>query len=177
MQDIKSELIRAFIVHWRSLCKNDAVPECEEYLDNILPQVAPFLLIYDFSDEDLTVRYQGTGVAQRWGQDLTGKSWFQFNRHLPKRLILANCRDCLMYRCGVLGESFFQTNLGQKIELESMMLPLSVKAGRPPRLANVSAALADAEQSGNARNSSGRRRMTWFDAGFGIPPHAMRRRR
>lgn len=175
VDEFKAEQTRAFFEHWRGLCSDDAVPDVQDYLDHILARVAPYLLMYDYSGDDLIARFQGTNIVQRWTKEITGQSWFTVNPYIPKALVLANCRDCLDYRCGVWGQSIYVTTSGREVPLENMMLPLRAKAGRPPRFVNISSLL---EVMGEGEIGKARvvtRAMSWLDAGFGVPPHALRR--
>ncbi|MBL8644266.1 MAG: hypothetical protein JNK21_10060 [Rhodospirillaceae bacterium] len=172
----KSELNRIFFEHWRGLCVGGRVPLADVYLDQIEPRVAPYLLMYDLLPHDLHVRFQGDEASKRVGANLTGQSWFTINHYLPKDLVLANCRDCVVYACGVWGESAFITDSGREITLENIMLPLAPRDDRPPRLVNISALLDEYTQSDGEKARVVPRRMTWLDAGFGVPPHPMRRR-
>jgi hypothetical protein len=172
----KSELNRIFYEHWRSLCTADDVPNSEDYVDRMEPRAASYMLMYDLMPDDLWVRYQGTEASIRVGVNLTGKSWFSINHYMPKQLVLENCRDCVAYKCGVWGESAYVTASGREITLENIMLPLRPKEGRPPRLVNISALMEAIKAEDGAKAQVLPRRMTWLDAGFGIPPHPMRRR-
>jgi hypothetical protein len=175
VNNFKSALNRVFFDHWRSLCTTDNVPVAENYVDNIEPRVAPYLLMYDLLPDDLHVRFQGDEANKRVGVNLTGQSWFSINHYMPKEMVLGNCQDCVTYKCGVWGESTYVTASGREITLENIMLPLIAQDGRPPRLVNISALMAEiTEKDRKVRVVP--RRMTWLDAGFGVPPHPMRRR-
>lgn len=172
----KSEITQQFFMHWRGLCKDGSIPTTEDYLDRFEPRLMPIVFMFDHLDTDLIIRYQGAQIVARWGANYTNQSWLTMNLFLPHDKVLANTRDCVLYRCGSLSESIFVTSAGRRIRLENLMLPLKAQGDRPARLVVVSSFLDTITESDGTKDVVEPLVRDWFDAGFGRPPHAIRTR-
>jgi hypothetical protein len=169
MQDFQSPLIRQFVAHWKQLCPPGDIPTTEDYMDNMNPKVAKYLMIFDVFSEDMIVRFQGEGISERRQLEQTGKSWFTLNPHLDAPAVLHNVWHAIQQPCGVWTEAIFVTNVQRRLRVEALSLPLRVKEGRPPRILNTSIGLDTMSFDERAMGWQGSIKIGWHDAGFGVP--------
>ena len=129
----ESLLTLAFFEHWQNLRKVGQLPTTEDYFDNIDSRFAPLLLMFECAADDVTLRFQGTGVVERWGKDRTGESWVMGKPPHRAAAILGNMVDCINTPCGALSHSTYFAQFGRHAKLESLTVPLAVGPGRPGR--------------------------------------------
>jgi len=170
----ESDLTIAFLSHWRGLRRDGALPVSEDYLDNIDTRLAPLIILFECTDDDVIVRLQGTKVVERWGYDKTGQSWLAAKPAPVRAAIRDNMADCVSYKCGVWAKSTSVTRSGRAAKLENLTLPLSARSGRPGRLVTLSNLLDAHDERDGAKERVDKRALDWFDLGLGIPGHALR---
>lgn len=73
VEEISKDEIRWFANYWMSKCRDRAVPRRDDMAPEDLAKLWPHLMIIDRVDGEYRIRLMGTEVAERYGQDLTGK--------------------------------------------------------------------------------------------------------
>ena len=167
---ISSDSCRAFYRHWRSLAAELEIPHSRTFLNQPDPISIPSVFILEVTEAGLLIRFMGTALVERWGRDQTNKIFAgAFSEQVLKAMIL-NCRTLVDNPCGVVEEAMFSTRAGRPFLMETIMLPLDVDVGRPPRLCSFSQMLDIVEDEDNPRPSfKGKRSMTWMDIGACVP--------
>ncbi|MDX2142849.1 MAG: PAS domain-containing protein [Rhodospirillaceae bacterium] len=172
-----SPLTAEYLAHWQSLRHDARPPTTEDYFDHISVRAAPLLLMFECTAADVTLRYQGTRIVQRWGKDRTGESWLAGKPPAAAAAILANMRDCVGHPCGAFSKSTYVTKHGRALNLESLTLPLTAADGRPGRLIALSNVQDPVDERDGGVGRVERNRFGWFDVGFGVPSHDVRQNR
>ena len=72
-EEISKDEIRWFARSWMSKCGDRAVPRREDMAPEDLATLWPHLMIIDRFEGEYRIRLMGTELAERYGQDLTGK--------------------------------------------------------------------------------------------------------
>lgn len=173
---ISTKSCREFYASWQGLRQAKDVPHTRAFLNNPDPKTIPSVLILEVTETGLLIRFMGTAVVERWGRDdtntLFGGAGFPEN---VVEAMLENCRALVEHPCGVVEVAAFSTRVGLPFHMETVMLPLAVDAGKPPRICSFSQMLDHVKDDGEAEHSfKGKRSMAWIDIGFGTPSPAPR---
>jgi hypothetical protein len=164
-----SEGCKAFLRHWMKLPRTGHAPHSNDFLDHPPAALMPYVLIEDVTAEGLVVRFMGTAVVERWQHDLTGKV---IGANLPaaeRRRMEYYGGAVATHPCGMRQTGDLRSSTGRMVSFEAVLLPLSVDAGRPPRLVAYSHMLdplGQREHNSQYAQSSSR---SWFDIGAGVP--------
>ncbi len=168
---IRTEQCRAFYEHWRALGSNDLLPHTRDFVDRPDPALIPFVVILDVTERGPVFRFMGTALVELWGRDQTNTI---FGAGLPEPAIQAmrgNCEGIAMHPCGMIEVAEFISPSGRSFQMESIMLPLAVDDGRPPRLCSFCQPLDDVDEfEDKGSRYKTKQRVSWIDLGFGIPP-------
>ncbi|MEQ8509200.1 MAG: PAS domain-containing protein [Rhodospirillaceae bacterium] len=165
-----------FYTLWHELRNGDAIPHTRSFLNNPEPKFIPSVLILEVTEAGLLIRFMGTSVVERWGRDQTNTLFGSAG--FPQSVVeamLENCRALVDQPCGVVEVAAFSTRVGLPFRMETVMVPLGVDAGRPPRICSFSQML-DHVKEGDKQEPrfKGKRSMSWIDIGFGTPSPAPR---
>ena len=169
MPQFRLPLARELVAYWKSRQINDGIPHTSDFFDHLPAPLAPYLILFDWSPDDIICRLLGTKLVERWAEDLTGKSWFSANPHLKASGIVANFKMMIDRPCGGHAHGSFVSTVGRHLSIETVSLPLAVSPGRAPR---VVAGSFPVETLGTDERSRGwipPRQLEWLDLGFGIP--------
>ncbi|MSO97955.1 MAG: hypothetical protein EXR11_07025 [Rhodospirillaceae bacterium] len=169
MDHFQSPLTREALEYWRSQCQGQAIPRADDYLDRLPPHLAPNLILFDCLPDDMLVRFHGSALITRRGENHTGKSWFSVNSHLPPSAVLADVWAIIRHPCGLWTEATFITSIQRSLRVEAVSLPLAVREGRPPRIVNCSVGLDTMQYDERATGWQGTINLGWVNAGFGVP--------
>lgn len=167
---IMSEPCRRFCDHWESLKGDGGVPHTSEFLNQHDPQLISSVYILEITDGGPLIRFMGTELVDLIGKDLTNTIFG--DRLSPDLLagVTANCEAVVSHPCGLNEITEFASAVGRPLKLETVMLPLEVDAGRPPRLCSFSHLIeAPAEDDRSDLRFQANRRYAWFDIGAGVP--------
>jgi hypothetical protein len=170
--DFVSKLPREALDYWRRACREARIPAAEDYLDHVPPHLPPHLMIYDCLPDDILVRFHGSALIKRRGEDHTGQSWLKVNAHVAPRAVLDNVWAAVDHRCGLRTDAIFVTSIGRRLHVEALSLPLATRAGRPARVVNCSVGLDTMKFDERATGWTGAVAARWIDAGFGVPAFA-----
>ena len=172
MLEFQSPHSADLMAYWQKARSGRAMPATEDFFDHVpaaLAALAPLLILFECTNADLIMRYVGTMVVERWGQNMTGESWPRHNSHLNASHLLANFALLQAQPCAAHALSAFVTCAGRNLSIETVSFPLSVREGRPPRIISGTFTL---EALGHNEHSQGwmpPRAIRWIDVGFGIP--------
>ncbi|MDX2142852.1 MAG: PAS domain-containing protein [Rhodospirillaceae bacterium] len=172
MSAFHSPLSAELLAYWHRQQHGAPLPTTEDFFDHVPPRLAPLLILFEHHDGALIVRYLGTQLVERWHEDLTGKNWLGFNRHLNAKNLLANFMTITQHPCGGCAQSSFITTTGRELNIETFSLPLAVRAGRPARIISGSFALETMGFAEEARGWMAPRALQWINLGFGVPAFA-----
>ena len=167
---IESESCRAFYTHWRSLGTPNEILHTREFLDRADPALIPYVTILEVTKSGPIMRFMGTALVELWGRDQTNTI---FGAGLPEpaiEAVRANCDFIATHPCGMVEVAEFATPGGRPFLMESIMLPLFVDEGRPPRLCSYCHPLDEVdtfEDKGPTYKT--KQRVSWIDLGFGVP--------
>jgi hypothetical protein len=165
----ESESCKAFLLHWLDLRGDDLMPSSRTFLDHPPALLMPYVLMQDVLPEGLMVRFMGTAVVERWQRDLTGH---YFGEGLPKdqydRLYIHGA-TVATHPCGLRQVGELRSSTGRTLTFEAVLLPLSVDAGRPPRLVVFSHMRNQLQRQEHSDRFSKPGTRWWLDLGAGIP--------
>lgn len=170
-----SPLTQTFLDHWMSLRAGGGLPTTEDYFDRIDPRLAPLILVFECTAQDVVIRFQGTLVVARWREDRTGRSWLMGKPEHKRPTVFANMLDCALHPCGVWAQSAAVTRSGRAARQENLTLPLAVRDGRPNRLVLLSSLIDRPGNPDDPYDHIEKGAIRWFDVGFGVPSHSLRR--
>jgi len=169
-EDIASPLLREAVAYWRSVRDGADRPNSADFLDNLPPRLAPQLMVFDVLPDDVLVRFHGSALVARRGQDHTGRSWLQVNSDLRSAAVLRNVWDVINHTCGLTTEAHFITSTRRLLVVDALSLPLAAAPQRPPRMANISVSRDFIAFDERTTGWHGPITAVWVDLGFGIPP-------
>jgi hypothetical protein len=167
-----SPLSHDLIAYWRSRQQGERIPRSEDFFDHVPPRLAPYLILYELVDHSMIVRFLGTQLVARWGEDLTGRDWLAYNPMLNAANITSNFRLLETQPCGAFAHSSFVTTVGRNLKIETCSLPLAIKPDRPARVISGSFALEAMGFNEQSRGWSPPNQLGWIDLGFGVPATA-----
>jgi hypothetical protein len=160
----------AFLSHWQSLRRGSDIPQTNDYFDHIDTRLAPLTIMFDCTGSDVVVRFQGTMIVERWGEDRTSESWLSRKPTEEARACaLANMHLCVIHPCGVLAKSIYHTKFGQTAQLETLALPLAAREDRPKRLVMLSSLQKEFGERDGVKDRIVKESRAWFDVGLGVP--------
>ena len=116
---------KAFYDYWQSLPRNGLVPESKDFLPEDIPELLPFITIYELVSEDfIRFRLAGTMIANRYGRDRTGQNYL--DEVTPKRRKKASEAFWAVYNqpCGMRVIIDMKKKSGLALEVESLGLPM-----------------------------------------------------
>ena len=124
MLDFQSPYSIEMLNYWQSLRTGTGIPTTESFFDRVPTPIAPYLIVFERIDSDLIVRLIGTQLDERWGGDMTGKSWLRQNPHLKTANVLWNFNTIHDYPCGACALGGFVTNNGRNLSVETISFQL-----------------------------------------------------
>lgn len=159
-----------FFDHWQSLRSGAGMPSSEAFLDKPNPRIQTNAFIFELVSEKRTVfRLVGTEIVMIWGKDFTKLSVEEaFSAELAATY-LADPRSCIPSSCGLWELGLFGDTRGREVTLELMYLPLTVKAGRPARLAGFLNWHGTTGTPASRMGLISLTRRQWIDTGAGVP--------
>lgn len=169
-EQITSPLLREAMAYWRSARHGADRPNSADFLDSMPPRLAPQLMVFDVLPEDVLVRFHGSALVVRRGQDHTGRSWLQANSDLRGPAVLRNVWGVIDHTCGLITEAHFITSTRRLLVVDALSLPLAAAPERPPRMANISVSRDSIAFDERTTGWHGPITASWVDLGFGIPP-------
>jgi hypothetical protein len=170
MVDFQAPLSSVLLEYWLSRQHPPAgIPSTEDFLDHLPPRIAPYMILFELKDEDLIVRFLGTQLVARWGEDLTGRNWSSYNPHIKGASLVSNLMTMNRHPCGAHALTSFVTNTNRQLSLETATFPLSVQPGRALRVISGSFALEALGFDERSRGWMPPRILRWVDLGFGTP--------
>jgi hypothetical protein len=161
------EKFARFLAHWQALRADAHVPTLADFLDKPLPQLQPWISIFDVVENNLVLRLVGTSMVQFIGRDFTGTTLEDFAAPDGREEIRSPYLKIIQQPCGGLASTLWATSHGRDVEIRSIGLPLVRKSGASVAWFNEPARPMDLGEKGVVV----RRRMSqeWVDIGFGIP--------
>lgn len=167
---IETASCRAFYRHWQSLRDADEIPHTVDFLDRSDPVLIPQAMILEITENGTIFRFVGTSLVELWGVDQTNTV---FGAGLPDKVrhaLTQNCNTVVTQPCGMVEVAEFVTRSGRPFHMESLLLPLAVDLGRPPRICSFSHVLDEIEEheDKDPRYRS-KRQDRWLDVGCGVP--------
>ena len=173
---ISTQSCQEFYALWQGLRQKGDVPHTRAFLNNPDPKTIPSVLILEAIEAGLLVRFMGTAAVERWGRDDTNTLFG--GAGFPEDVVsamLENCQVLVNQPCGAVEVAAFTTRTGLQFYMETVMLPLAVDAGKPPRICSFSQILDPVKEDGETEHKfKGKRSMAWIDIGFGTPSPAPR---
>jgi hypothetical protein len=156
--------------YWSSLPREGLTPHTRDFLTTPDPALISRVLILEVNDDFLLVRFMGTNLVSLMGVDVTNK---EFGAGLPdsvRATFLFNCHAVIGQPCGLHEVTEFVSATGRPFRMETLMLPLAVDEGKPPRICSFSAILEEVETEEKDRlRFHAKRDAAWFDIGSGVP--------
>jgi hypothetical protein len=160
----------AFFTHWKSLRKDGALlPTSEDFLDAANPKFAAATMIVDLTGEALIVRLAGTDLVRRWDHEITGETIHAAKPQAFRAKLVENVLRMLEHPCGCRLVNRYATNRQRSIRSESILLPLSAKNGRPPRIVMFSRELDPRDDGEDLTSEHETIEAGWMDIGAGLP--------
>jgi hypothetical protein len=172
MLNFHSPYSTELLSYWQSLRKGTAIPTTEDFLDHVPTRIAPYMILFECIDNDLIVRLIGTLLDERWGGNMTGKSWLRQNPHLKAANVLWNFTTIHDHPCAARALGGFVTNNGRTLSVETISFPVAVRQGRPPRVVSGSYTLQSLDLDEYSRGRMAPRTVEWVDLGSGTPQAA-----
>ena len=117
----------------------------------------------------MVIRLMGTELVEKWGLDKTGDVLGDDQPPHIKKALFNNSLAAVSTPCGVQGLVKLEANMGSRIEVESVGLPLSVGDGNPNRLVSFSQTLRTLSYGEIPKNYVSFADTKWIDIGFGVP--------
>jgi hypothetical protein len=160
----------AFIDFWESLRDGDAlVPTSEAFLDSSAASFMATVYMGEVTPAGVIVRFHGTELVRRFGRDLTGLEIHAGRGERMKRRSLANVKHMIERPCGLMSRWMYATEKDRLIFATTVILPLTPKPGRPPRIVCHSLADEVADYSVVKEGYFATDKTMWIDIGAGMP--------
>ena len=169
MADFVSPNSSELLAYWQSQRQGSRLPASEDFFDHVPPNLAPSLILFEIIGEALIVRFLGTQLVERWGKDLTGKNWLDFNAQVNPVSLRSNFLMLNQHPCGGTALGGFVTSTGRNLNVETSSYPLGVRANRTPRVICGTFSLEALGYDEHSRGWSPPRTLQWVDVGFGVP--------
>jgi len=166
---ILSPECQAFLAHWSALRKDGLMPTSEDFLDHSRPELAPSTIMVELINGDLLIRLEGSEVALRWGREATGRPIYADRPQSFRAKIIDNVTRQLAHPCGCRMLNEYTTSAGRTVRSEAVLLPLAVKAGRPPRMVLQSRELDRRHEMESMTTRHNTVEIEWIDIGAGVP--------
>lgn len=164
----------AFAEYWLSLPReNGLVPHRRDFDPTAIPRLLPRLIMHEVIDRKrLHLRLVGTKLVERYGMDITGRDYLDFVPDDRKESAITAMNAAIDRPAGMLVGMNIKTTEGRVYRAESLGLPLTQGADRPPLYIFHS---AEAENYGymferdGALKHFGVSERVFLDIGAGVP--------
>jgi hypothetical protein len=158
-----------FLDHWKSI--RDAgrlVPTLDAWLTQLTATIAVHKWRAELLPDDAMLLFSGSALIARQSVGRAGESLC--DRHpWRKKSVLANARTVVHHPCGYGVEMSYVSSLGNHLRVQTIILPLSVPAGRLPQLVGFSGDLAGCPAQETIGVGGKVESVWWLDVGAGIP--------
>ena len=170
MATFQTDQCAGFHAHWTSLRDEGTVVLRQSvFLDNPHPGFAPHLHIAEFRNGRLIFRLIGTKLVERWGRDKTGEVIGEGQPPEMQQSLYRNSWSAIAQPCGFRMNMKFAASTGAQFSVEAVVLPLSVKAGKPHRLVSYSEVVEKLQYGDQSQIYLGIPEVEWIDIGAGVP--------
>lgn len=165
-------IIQGFWDYWDNLPKDGLVPHLGNYLDNVPPNIQPYVVIMDLSAPDqMRVRLTGTAMVDFAGE-MTGTEAEILYRDETRRKAMALAWTATHHPCGYLADRILRSKNGHLINSPGLVLP--IRPGTPNTWSVIgfqvmpdrSEGVAEDDQIEAVQSVS---KQTWVDLGAGVP--------
>lgn len=159
-----------FFAQWKQLARDTLMPHTSAFLNDPVPELIPFVQILDLIQEGQRIRFMGTGLVDLCGRDSTNEI---FGETLPPEMKSALDRrshTLVEHPCGLMVLADFSSPTGRPFSMETVLLPLAVDTGRPPRICAYSKVIDEIDQDdGATARFEQAQTHSWLDIGCGVP--------
>jgi hypothetical protein len=165
-----SAAVEKFISYWRSLPRQGLVPDLSTLLNDVQPDLQPFLTVLDvLSPNTVQVRLLGTGLVRLLGRELTKTNSIDiYAPHLRARVGRA-CTTMVSLPCGQVTERLITTRGGLIMAATSAALPVRVKSDQLGALVAYTATREPVATSDAMTLVNEILATEWVDIGAGVP--------
>jgi len=130
--------------YWSRLRRGRATPDQADIDPKALKRVLPYIFLIDARPEaSLAYRLAGTGLCERFGQELRGRSFLSQWDPESRSALTALLRQSLRTRQPVCLTSIAATDDCRMVELEIVLMPISFGGKEPERFLGVVQFLSD----------------------------------
>ncbi len=159
----------AFFDFWAGLREGALVPTFEKFIGSATGLFTPDCLFLELTDTGCICRFQGTRLVERWQRDATGSdAHLGYDEDFRAR-VMSNLRNVATFPCSYLNRNTFVLSTGRKVHTEMIHVPLTVAAGRFPRVVIHVAQDVSRESEESVIRSFQDHDSTWIDIGAGVP--------
>lgn len=169
-QRFATETCRAFYQYWSQLEGGGRIPHSRTFLDRADPKLISNVFIIEIAEQGQVIRFMGTALVEMWGNDSTNKVFGADYSEQAMDSLQSNTKAVAEHPCGLVEVSEFVTRSGLSFQMETVLLPLGVDEGRPPRICSFSQLLTPLTDSREevARYRE-KQQARWIDIGRGLP--------
>lgn len=160
---------RGFWRSWAALSADGAIPSSERFLDAMPARFLSNTYIVELTAEMMRVRFQGTGLVDRWRIDFTGGEMLAHQSQKMRDSMRRVMSTMGAHPCGYYALSRYLSSLERPLESHVVRLPLAVQAGRPPRTATFSLQTEPLDLQESVILAFETVENAWLDIGHGVP--------
>ena len=169
MVQFRSSKCQDFLDHWHALKRDgELMPAQSDLFDHAEPHFAPYLHVAEIGKDNLIFRLMGTALVERWGRDKTGEIVGLDQPDDIRFALFENSRLAYAVPCGFRLVIEFAANNGSELEVEAVVLPLAVEAGRPGRMVSFSQVMQTLKYGTHSERYLRLPTVTWVDVGAGV---------
>ncbi len=159
----------AFLDLWRGLRQDHAVPVITRFCEALTGAFAAACSIAELHDNAAIVRFQGAGLIERWGQDLTGRDLYGTFPYYARTRALANIGQVCAHPCGYFGANRVAVPDKGLVASHFIQLPLASDDSAPSYVAHFSVVGPPPPATRSNAHYYESRNTGWIDLGAGVP--------
>jgi hypothetical protein len=170
---INNTALKPLCEFWDEVRGDRLLPDASDIDPAQIAYILKDIAILDVIDE-MTIRYRlaGTAIAERMGDDPTGKNLIEMTAPDMRPLVSQVMQHIIAQPVGALAtyENVYQS--GKRAIVESLYLPLKKTAGLSERIVSVHSqekTITYEEEQAQSTVAAKILKITWIDIGAGIP--------
>jgi hypothetical protein len=127
VDSIADKTLRELWTYWSAQRRPDRLPGRDDIDPAAIPALLPFLVLADIVEDGRRIRFRLVGgeIAQRWGNNFTGKYLDEIMTGDYFRFIDGLFRDAIRTGAPVYSEGAFRWDRGKTIGTKRLLLPLA----------------------------------------------------
>ena len=129
--------------YWTLICRGRPTPDQADVDPKALKRVLPFVFLLEARHSSFLYRLAGTTLCERYGGELRGRDFLRSWDPDSRARLPALLRESLAESTPVCLSSVATTDDRRVVEMETVLMPLTINGGVPDRLLGVAQVLTD----------------------------------